>query len=337
MEPPGKLKIMGGNGITLRLRGKTISMDPKRRPDADVTFVSHAHVDHLHEAGRNSVVIASRETVRLSSARGYSLGEAKEEMNGFELFDAGHILGSRGILVDGEVFYTGDFAGRPRAFLGRGKTVKCSTLIMEATYGRNRYVFPPVAEVLAAANRVISDLYSRGTPVILMGHPLGKAQVIHYLFSSWEPFYVHPQVEELNQIHREAGVDLQDNTVSLDEAEDRGLLEKGPWVLLSPIRGGRSPLVQKLKKRYGAVTIAFSGWACDPRYKDSLGVDYALPLSDHCDFNDLVELAKKCEPEKIYTVYGFASEFASYLRRLGFNASPLVGGQSSLSDYVSED
>ncbi|MBI2183598.1 MAG: exonuclease [Thaumarchaeota archaeon] len=331
------LKIINGNGITLKYGGTTISLDPKKPTDADVTFVSHAHEDHLHHPRKNSVILASRETIRLSFERGYKFGDAREEVDGLEMFDAGHILGSRGLLVGGEVFYTGDFASRPRAFLGKGRAVKCSTLIMEATFGRSIYRFPPVAEVVAKANRIISDLYSKGIPVVLMGHALGKAQVLTYLFSSWDPIYVNSAIGKLNHAHCDLGVDLRDDLMALEEAEDKGCLDRKPWVMIAPLRSGRSKFVQQLKKKYGVVTMAFSGWSCNPRYKDSMMLDYALPLSDHCDFNDLVELAGRCEPEKIYTVFGFASDFASHLKTIGYDASPLVGGQMSIKDYFEED
>ena len=55
---------------------------------------------------------------------------------------------------------------------------------------------------------------------------------------------------------------------------------------------GRSAFIKSLREKYNALVIAFTGWAVDPNYRFSMGVDYAFDLSDHCDFNELVELAK---------------------------------------------
>src|SRR3546814_7290709 len=52
-----------------------------------------------------------------------------------------------------------------------------------------------------------------------------------------------------------------------------------------------------IKRKYGALSIGFSGWAVKPHYKDSLGLDYCLPLSDHCDYNDLITVVKKRSEE----------------------------------------
>lgn len=92
-----------------------------------------------------------------------------------------------------------------------------------------------------------------------------------------------------------------------------------------------------LKKEYGAVLVAFSGWALNDAYRRSLGVDYAFPLSDHCDYPELVRLAQDVSPELIYTTHGFSQQFARDLRKMGFTARTLSAYQSSLYDYVKGD
>ena len=104
--------------------------------------------------------------------------------------------------------------------------------------------------------------------------------------------------------------------------------------MISPASTGRSAFIKMLREKYSAIVIAFTGWAVDKNYNYAMGVDYAFDLSDHCDFNELVDLAKYCNPSKVYTVHGFATEFADHLKELGFDASPLEGnGQSTLSSY----
>jgi putative mRNA 3-end processing factor len=67
-----------------------------------------------------------------------------------------------------------------------------------------------------------------------------------------------------------------------------------------------------------------------------MGADYSFPLSDHCDYQELINLVQSVSPEMVYTVHGFATEFARDLKRMGFSARPLAAYQSSLSDYTSE-
>jgi hypothetical protein len=49
----------------------------------------------------------------------------------------------------------------------------------------------------------------------------------------------------------------------------------------------------------------------------------------------LVKLVEAVSPELVYTVHGFAAEFARDLRRMGFSARTLPGHQSSLMDFAS--
>ncbi|MGQ9719270.1 MAG: MBL fold metallo-hydrolase RNA specificity domain-containing protein [Nitrososphaerales archaeon] len=328
-----KPSITNMNGILVKYGNTKIALDPHNPQGVDVVFVSHAHLDHMYNVKSEVKVLTSAETAFLARARGYDLGETMEESSGFQLMDSGHILGSCGLLIGGEVFYTGDLALRPRAFLKRGKSVKCDVLIIESTYGMDHFRFPPLEKVLDEVNRLISDLFSRGIPVVLMGYPLGKAQVLSYLFSSWEPIYIHESVQRMNEAHAKMGIGLN-NFVPYQEAKEKGLLMRKPWILISPVWSGRTNFVKGLKDRYNAVTVAFSGWSVEPSYKYAMGFDHAFPMSDHCDFDELVRFVKECNPKKVYTVHGFSSELASRLRRLGYDASPLLGSQRSLDESL---
>lgn len=311
-------------------------LDPTRPSNADVVFVSHAHVDHMPSAAGKNKILTSKETAHLALRRGYDLGETVTQLEGFELFDSGHILGSRGILVDGEIFYTGDFSSRQRAFLQQGKAPKCRTLIVEATYGRPGYAFPPAKNVVEQVNRLISELYEKGIPVALMGYPLGKAQILSHLFSSWAPAFAHIRVSEMNSAYSDLGVPVGKNFEDYSETAGPKKLGRGPWVLISPVYNSRAEFVRRLKNDYGAVTIAFTGWSVEPGYRFAMGADYSFPLSDHCDFNELVKLVQASEAEEVHTVHGFATEFAAYLRRLGYDAEPLTGSQQSMTEFVGE-
>ena len=321
------------NGIQIQYDGKTILLDPKRQADADLIFISHAHLDHMHVPSINSNILSSKETAFLALKRGYNLGNIQKESNSFKMFDSGHILGSRSLLIDNEIFYTGDFSLRSRGFLNKGVAVKCHTLIIETTFGNKDYIFPTTAEILEHTNRLISDLFSRGIPIVLMGYPLGKAQTITHFFSSWDPIYFHDSVAKMNQAHIDLGIDIQNNFQLFNEAKKDGLLEKKPWILIAPMHTSRTSFIQELREKYGAKTVAFSGWGVKNGYKYSRNVDYSIPLSDHCDYSDLIKLVKQCSPEKIYTVHGFADEFAVDLQKEGYDATPL-NLQKSLDYYI---
>jgi putative mRNA 3-end processing factor len=56
-----------------------------------------------------------------------------------------------------------------------------------------------------------------------------------------------------------------------------------------------------------------------------MGLDYAIPISDHCDFNELLDIVRYCNPDKVYTIHGFADYFAMTLRSMGYEAKALLG------------
>ena len=305
---------------------KKILLDPHSKMRSDFAFVSHAHTDHLYNSKDGyaaSVTLASKETFLIATERGYSLGDIVHEHPGFELLNSGHILGSKGLVIDDEIYYTGDLSTRSRYFMQPAVLPQIETLIIESTFGRPEYIFPDLRELVHTANSIISGCYDRGIPVVLMGYQLGKAQLLTQIFRHWEPMYIYDSIHRINLIYSKLGIDLKE-VCTFQEAERTGKIKKGvPWVLISPLTHGNSKFVRNLKRKYNAITIGFSGWAVNKRYRYMMGLDYALPMSDHCDFNELLAVVNKCRPKRIYTFHGFAREFATTLKKMGFEADAL--------------
>jgi Cft2 family RNA processing exonuclease len=63
-----------------------------------------------------------------------------------------------------------------------------------------------------------------------------------------------------------------------------------------------------------------SGWALLKGAHFRYGVEHVLPLSDHADFDELIELIDRVRPKKILTVHGFP-DFVQTLRKRGLDAS----------------
>jgi putative mRNA 3-end processing factor len=305
-----------------------IYLDPIHIIDDNFIFISHAHTDHilqkkhLRKFNLKNKIISSTETTAIANLRGYALNDNLGSYEDFQLIDTGHILGSRGLLVNKKIFFTGDLSTRKRAFLKKPQIPRVETLIIESTFGKPEYKFPPVDSIIHHVNSLISEMYSRGVPVILMGYSLGKAQILTSIFGSWKPLIVHDDVYRFNEIYKRFGILLEDAT-TLSEAKEKGLLEKKPWILIYPLTSGKQNFIAYLKEKYCAVTIGFSGWAVNKNYCHFMNLDYVVPFSDHCDFDELIEVVKRCKPEKIFTIHGFQKEFAQHLRSLGFNAEPI--------------
>jgi len=320
---------MTKNGILCQVNGKRVHLDPKTIDTAGVNFVSHAHSDHLPKKN-GGTILTSIETSEIANLRGFKMENHTQKIDDFSLIDSGHILGAKGLLFE-DIFYTGDICTRDRGFLKGAKVPKCKTLITECTFGLPEFVFPKIVDIQKQVNKIISELYEKGIPVILLGYQLGKAQTITQLFGHWGPLYLHDSIKEMNQLHQKFGISLYDG-ISHSEAEKNGLLEKKPWVMVAPMMSQKNEFLKTMKSKYGAVTIGFTGWAQSSRFAFGRRADYSIPLSDHCDFIELVDMVVKSGAEQVYTIHGFVEEFAEHLREIGISAQPLR--EDSLDDFI---
>lgn len=320
---------MTKNGILCEINERRVYLDPKNTDSTGVNFVSHAHTDHL-PSKNGGTILSSIETNEIANLRGFRMENHVQSIDDFTLVDSGHILGAKGLLFD-DIFYTGDICTRNRGFLKCATIPKCKTLITECTFGLPEFVFPKLEEIQKQVNELISELYGKGIPVILLGYQLGKAQTLTQLFGHWGPLYFHDSVKQMNTLHQQLGVSLHDG-IGHSEAEKNGLLSKKPWVMVAPMMSEKNPFLKDMKSKYGAVTIGFSGWAQSSRFAFGRRSDYSIPMSDHCDFNELVDLVIRSGAEQVYTIHGFVEEFAAHLRKIGINAQPLR--ENSLDDFI---
>jgi Cft2 family RNA processing exonuclease len=319
--------------IILQLPKFKIELDPTKEPQGNIIFISHSHADHMLRKKTPIPKLCSLETEKLISARrNHPLINTIRELSIKELnlrmIDTGHVLGSRGLVIenDKKILFTSDFCTRSRAFLGNFKPEKCDYLMMEATFGKENFVFPPSGEIVKKAKDWIEEQFKKGCPVVLMGYTLGKAQLLCKIFENFSPIYVDENIKKINDIYRECGVPLLD----FERFGQNKQLKIPPWILITSPQSGRAKLMRKVN----AKTAFFSGWAIDEEsYVYRMKVDRVFPLSDHADFNELVETVEICNPEKVFVSHGYDHEFAAHLKTRGFDAEPLSFRGSPLIDF----
>jgi len=290
-------------------------------------FISHAHSDHIDF---HREVILSAPTAELMQAR--LGGRRTEQILGFgetrlfqapeldyhiTLLPAGHIFGSAMSLIstdEASLLYTGDFKLRRGLSAEPCEPRHADTLIMETTYGRPQYRFPPTAEVIAGVVRFCKEALDNDETPVLLGYSLGKSQeLLCSLGDAGLPIMLHGTVFKLTRIYEQFGQCFPPyHPYEAGKARGR--------VLLCPPNVAGSAMLKKM----GRVRLAvLTGWAVDPSCRYRYGADAAFPLSDHADFPDLVELVKQVAPRKVFTLHGFAADFARHLRELGFDAQAL--------------
>jgi Cft2 family RNA processing exonuclease len=190
---------------------------------------------------------------------------------------------------------------------------RADILIMESTFGQPRYRLPPRAEVVARLLELVDATLADGKTPVIHAYPLGKSQEVTKLLTlHGVAVRQHPAVYEISRIYQECGVDLGDVRLFDGTAPD------GCAIVTLP----RSANNFRLPGLGRTISIAVTGWAMDARAKYRLGVDHAVPLSDHADFDQLIEAVRRVAPQEIFCTHG-PHEFVEHLRDLGFNAHPL--------------
>src|SRR5207247_2278004 len=95
----------------------------------------------------------------------------------------------------------------------------------------------------------------------------------------------------------------------------------GGKVLICPPSANRSRMLEKIPRKRVAM---ISGWAVDPNAIYRYQVDAAFPLSDHADYDDLLRYVELVGPKRVFTLHGFAAQFARDLRARGIEAWALT-------------
>lgn len=312
-------ELLVSNGTnSLILAGINLGLDS--RESLDISFISHAHADHL---GSHKRIIVSKPTYAFYEIR--MKGSKAEPMvldyyqtinfnnHRLNIFPAGHILGSAQIVIEGEqtVVYTGDIKLRRGLTAEPIEIVHCDVLIMEATFGHPRYVFPAQPEVYTRLKTEIEQtLNQQGIPIVF-GYALGKAQeAIAVLQNFGFKVTTEKRIKQYLDIYQEYGVAFKPVTTLDHEWGD---------VLVLPMNTKWKNFVEPiLKKR----TIFLSGWGIDPKAKYQFQVDTVLPFSDHCDYNELMQYVEIAKPKKVYVIGNFP-EFTNDLKRKGLEAKSI--------------
>ncbi len=298
--------------------GRHFAVDPTTK--SDLAIVSHAHSDHLRSHAKLIATPPTLDMARLFFKKfeeeplqfhqPLDIGPAK-----VELAPAGHMLGSAQVIVDwhGErIVYTGDFKLEENLTCPKAEIHPCDVLLIDTTYGRPRYKFPPLSEV----REMLLDFVSRNlsdsiTPLILAYSTGTSQEAMKILGDEGFSMDVHQKAYDLAQVYIKHGVKIK-NIYPLADRPTPGhvvILPPGSMRYMSTYGWGRFK------------TCFLSGWTIDRNYGARGGRGYGIPFTDHAGFDDIIRYVEEAKPRRIFTLFG-PPDIADYLRRLGFKAQP---------------
>jgi putative mRNA 3-end processing factor len=303
----------------LKITAIDLAVDCRRRQPRG--FISHAHTDHMarHELAFCTPATAALYQRRYGArpTRAMPMGQPLE-MGSFRLtaHPAGHVFGSAMLLVDDgheRLLYTGDFKLRPSRTAEAAAPPRAEVLVMESTFGDPKYRLPPREQAVAELVGIVHRTLALGRMPVIEAYVLGKAQeVTRILTDHGIPVVQHPLVWEISEVYEQHGCRLGE----VRRLEGPAHQVAAGAAIVAPPRWQKGAAIPGLRN---AVRIAVTGWAIDPSFRLRRGYDYAVPLSDHADYDELIECVELVQPRVVYCTHG-PEQFAERLRKLGHEA-----------------
>ena len=317
-------------------------------------IVSHAHADHLPRGergergerggrgGRNvppdprtihGTALCTPATAAIGKYRGGLAGEIVErdyfqpypldDRTTAELLPAGHVLGSAMTFVtrgDETMLYTGDFKLRKSRTVPPAEPRPADVLVTESTYGSDFFRFPPASLVEEQLVELAATAIRNGDQPVVYAYSLGKSQeTIRILTDAGLNVTQHGAVARMSEFYEQFGVPLgrlrRYHAADFAGPKALDLQERG--VLVAPPSNSRTGFTKQFGDRVSRIVM--TGWALAKNAVFRYGVDHALPLSDHADFDELLETIEVVRPRTVVTHHGFA-EFPEELARRGVDA-----------------
>jgi putative mRNA 3-end processing factor len=293
------------------LLGKSVACDAfdAERP---LRVVTHAHADHLiglRKSLRSGKKILMTKATRdlIEVVKGsipldknlVKLVDYKEslEYNGerIKFFRADHILGAAQVLVEdiqgGRVAYTGDFRVD-----GTEPLKDCDVLVVEATYGRPSFRRTFKIDVRELLVSMVEKQLRYGAVYIFGYH--GKLQEVMQILHKADvsvPFVMPERVFRVSKVCEAHGMSLGCLALST-ENEGKELIEGNlPCVAFYHMNSRRSVGL------LGNSRICVSGWEFNSPCKQIGEREHLVALSDHSDFDGLIDYVSRCKPKRVIT------------------------------------
>jgi putative mRNA 3-end processing factor len=304
--------------------------------------ITHAHSDHARPGSRS--YLCHHFTKPLLQLRlgdhNFQSVEWNEpvSINGVtvSLHPAGHIIGSSQVRVEyqGEVWVvSGDYKTENDGISGVFEPVKCNVFITESTFGLPIYNWKPQEEIFNNIQQWILANNADGKTSVLMAYSLGKAQrLLSCIEAIGLPIFLHGAVFNVHQALVNAGWKLP--AVQRVQPDTPKEAFKGN-VVIAPGSADGTPWM----KRFSPYSVGVcSGWMQVRGNLRRRNADAGFALSDHADWNGLLQAITATGTQKVYVTHGFQAAFSRYLNEKGIEAAEVKTeyGQEEETETIPE-
>lgn len=291
-------------------------------------LITHAHADHSRPGHQQYLAHHDSEAImrqRLGDAIHIQTVNYDKSIliNGVKVsfHPAGHIPGSSQIRLEykGKIsVVSGDYKLEIDGLSTPFEPVKCHEFVTETTFGLPIYQWKPQAETFAEINKWWRQNKENGKTSVIFAYALGKAQrIMKNVDTSIGKIYTHGAVENATEAVRKTGLQLPETIKITNEIPKKDYA--GNLVIATPAAIG-TPWMKKLAPYSTGIA---SGWMMIRGTKRRKAADRGFVLSDHADWNGLLEAVKLSEAETVYSTHGYSDVFTKYLSEQGLNAISL--------------
>ena len=293
----------------------------------EYAIISHGHADHSRSGNKHylcqndSKAIIKHRLGQDISIESLGYNEPKN-INGVQVsfFPAGHVIGSAQIRLEYKgyvVVFSGDYKTQPDFISTPYEPVKCHEFITESTFGLPIYKWKKEEELQAELQNWVLQNQQNNRTSVFLGYSLGKAQRIMKLIEGVDNIYVHTAINNLNNAISGSGIELPKTTLLNYDFKKADIQNK--IIILPPALLGS----RMLKKIPNAATAICSGWMHIRGNRRWKGVDAGFSISDHADWDGLLEAVKATGAEKVHVTHGSQAVFSKYLNEIGIEAYEL--------------
>lgn len=245
------------------------------------------------------------------------------------LHPAGHIIGSAQIRLEyeGEVWVvSGDYKLENDGLSGQFEPVKCNYFITESTFGLPIYKWKPQQEIYAEMQKWVLKNNAEKKTSVIFAYSLGKAQrILQPLAALNLPIFVHGAVYNTHQALINSGWKLPEVQRVTPETPKEQLAGN---IVIAPGSAEGSPWMKKFSPYSIGVC---SGWMQVRGNVKRRNADAGFALSDHADWDALLQTVKQTGAEKVFVTHGFQAAFSRYLNEQG------IAAQEIKTEYGSEE
>jgi putative mRNA 3-end processing factor len=280
--------------------------------DREIAVITHIHSDHIagfeQMLGYHDLIFCSPETKELLIALSGDWLRLRRNLlalpyevpyrykgEQLTLYSTKHILGSVQVLVESQegarIAYSGEF------IFPDTKPIKADVLVLDATFGNpNRVVKSARAEIIEyLVSLVRKELET--SPVCILAHR-GKLQEVMAILSEANikvPFLCLGDILQISRVYQNYGINLG-NILSLEDSATQEVIKRGERHIVFYLLGPRLvlPPVHYTK-------IRVSRWGTKEDFIKTAEDKYVVALSDHADFNGLLQYVRECQPKLVIT------------------------------------